>query len=71
MGLIAAVVGSHALSAQNENSDKSKKAPAVYNPYPPGIVPPDLDSEIERVRREVRGIFKEALTEWRARHRRL
>jgi cytochrome c peroxidase len=32
-----------------------------YNPYPPGILPPDLDSEIARVRREIRGIFREAL----------
>jgi cytochrome c peroxidase len=32
-----------------------------YNPYPPGILPDDLVSEIARVRREVRGIFREAL----------
>jgi hypothetical protein len=31
-----------------------------YNPYPPGILPDDLDSEIARVRREVRGIFRPA-----------
>jgi cytochrome c peroxidase len=42
------------------------KPPPVYNPYPPGILPPDLDSEIERVRREVRGIEQETLAEWRA-----
>jgi cytochrome c peroxidase len=35
--------------------------PPVYNPYPPGILPADLDSEIARVRREVNGIFREAL----------
>jgi hypothetical protein len=38
----------------------------AYNPYPPGILPSDLPSEIERVRREVRGIFNEALAEWQA-----
>jgi cytochrome c peroxidase len=37
-----------------------------YNPYPPGILPADLDFEIERVRREVRFIFNQALGEWRA-----
>src|SRR6266702_1224796 len=37
-----------------------------YNPYPPGILPPDLDSEIARVRREVASIENEALAQWRA-----
>jgi cytochrome c peroxidase len=40
--------------------------PPVYNPYPPGILPADLGSEIARVRREVQGIFDQALKEWRA-----
>lgn len=37
-----------------------------YNPFPPGILPTDLNSEIFRVQREVHGIFNEALTQWRA-----
>ena len=37
-----------------------------YNPYPPGILPSDLDAEIARVQREVQFIFNEALNEWRA-----
>ena len=36
-----------------------------FNPYPPGVLPPDLATEIARVQREVRFIFDEALTEWR------
>jgi cytochrome c peroxidase len=40
--------------------------PTPYNPYPPGIMPADIDSEIERVRREVNLIFQQALAEWRA-----
>jgi cytochrome c peroxidase len=40
--------------------------PPPYNPYPPGILPPDLRSEIDRVRREVNGIFRQALAQWRA-----
>ena len=39
---------------------------AVYNPYPPGILPPDLVPEIDRVVREVNLIEKEALTQWHA-----
>jgi cytochrome c peroxidase len=37
----------------------------IYNPYPPGILPPDLVPEIERVRRELNTIFNQALEEWR------
>ena len=37
----------------------------VYNPYPPGILPSDLDSEIDRVQREIRFIFDEYRTQWR------
>ena len=66
-GLIAIVVGSHAVSAQNEPGKKDKdKPPPVYNPYPFGILPADLNSEIARVRREVNFIEGEALTESRA-----
>ena len=35
----------------------------VYNPYPPGILPPDLDSELARVLGEVDGIEQEALAQ--------
>ena len=38
----------------------------LYDPYPPDILPSNLDSEIERIRGEVRGIFNQALSEWRA-----
>src|SRR5712671_3140643 len=37
-----------------------------YNPYPSGILPPDLDLEIARVRREVTTIENEAIVQWRA-----
>jgi len=48
------------------DDDGRHHPPPVYNPYPPGILPPDLDSEIARVRREVQFIFEEALAEWGA-----
>jgi cytochrome c peroxidase len=39
-------------------------SPTTYNPYPPGILPSDLSSEIQRVQGEVYGIFEEAITQW-------
>ena len=38
----------------------------VYNPYPPGILPSDLNSELARVLREIAGIENEAIAEWHA-----
>ena len=40
--------------------------PPIYNPYPPGILPSDIDSEIARVIREVDTIEAEALGQLRA-----
>ena len=37
-----------------------------YDPYPRGILPRDLEPELDRVRREVRFIFDQALAEMRA-----
>src|SRR3979490_2612499 len=37
--------------------------PKVYCPYPPGIIPSDLTTESERVRREIRGIEQQAMAE--------
>ena len=64
-GLIAIIVGSHTLSAQDKHAGKGDKdkPPPAYNPYPPGILPSDLVSEIARVRREVNFIENEALAE--------
>src|SRR5260370_29989859 len=63
---LAAVLGilsvPDAISAQAEVDQHMPP----YNPYPPGILPPDLDAEIARVQREVQFIFNKALSEWRA-----
>src|SRR5277367_6945532 len=45
---------------------ESALSDSVYNPYPPGILPPDLDSEIARVQREVEVIEGRALARWHA-----
>src|ERR1700736_3840938 len=39
---------------------------SVYDPYPPGILPPDLNSEIARVQREVGFVEDRSLARWRA-----
>jgi cytochrome c peroxidase len=38
----------------------------VYNPYPPGLLPADLDSEIARVLREIDVIEARAIQRWRS-----
>jgi len=51
-----------------ERKESPRSGPAlsesVYNPYPPGILPSDLDSEIARVLREVDVIEDRALARW-------
>jgi cytochrome c peroxidase len=42
------------------------QTPPNYNPYPSGILPANLDSEISRVRREVQTIFGRYFAEWQA-----
>jgi cytochrome c peroxidase len=45
---------------------QSQPPATIYNPYPPGILPSDLDSEIARVLREIDGIEVEAIGQWQA-----
>jgi cytochrome c peroxidase len=42
---------------------KPPPPPPIYNPYPLGIVPPDLDAELARVLGEIDGIEQEALAQ--------
>src|SRR3989454_5317937 len=63
--VLGSLIVSYTGSAQ-QDATSTTPIPLIYNPYPPGILPDDLVSEIERVRREVRGIFEEAFGEWRA-----
>jgi len=50
-----------ALAQQGQKGDPEEPPPPFYNPYPFGILPPDLPQEIERVLREVDFIESEAL----------
>src|SRR5260370_19044686 len=59
------------VSAQNGKGKEGKGGdpdtpPPFYNPYPPGILPADLDSEIARVLREVDFIEAEPLAQLRS-----
>ena len=55
-------VAGRKVSAQNAASPSEP----VYNPYPPGILPSDLNSELARVLREVDFVESEALKQWHA-----
>jgi hypothetical protein len=52
------------LFAQDDRQAGDK--PPVYFPYPPGLMPADLQSEIDRVNREVDQTFQEALAKARS-----
>ena len=39
-------------------------ADVIYDPYPPGILPDDLNAEIARVLREIASIENRAITRW-------
>ncbi|TMP90951.1 MAG: hypothetical protein E6L08_12120 [Verrucomicrobia bacterium] len=55
------------LLAQSQTSqiDTPQATPVpIYNPYPPGILPADLNSEINRVLREIASIENRAITRW-------
>jgi len=62
--------GIYALSGSAQQKAQKNKPPppppAIYNPYPPGILPLDLDPEVERVLREIDVIEARALVRWRA-----
>jgi hypothetical protein len=55
--VIVLITFSWRLSAQTS-------AQATYNPYPPGILPANLDSEIARVLREIDVIEARAIERW-------
>jgi cytochrome c peroxidase len=71
---LAAACGSEKRGQQDSNLEpKVGTAPLadagsepVYNPYPPGILPADLDAELARVVREVDVIEGRAMAAWKA-----
>jgi len=55
-----------ATGAKDTDDKPHQQSPPDYNPYPPGILPSNLNSEIARVLQEVDFIEKRALARWRA-----
>ena len=53
-------------SAPAKHEDKDEEARKVYNAYPPGILPSDLNSEIARVLGEVDFIEARGIARWQA-----
>jgi cytochrome c peroxidase len=45
---------------------QSQPPTSIYNPYPPGILPSDIATELARVEMEVDGIEQEAIAQWKA-----
>src|SRR5258706_14184924 len=52
------------ISAKNHEQEKGEPPFPIYNPYPPGILPADLNSEIARVLREIGVIEERAIQRW-------
>jgi len=59
---VAMFISVHLVAGQSEAA--SSPITQVYNPYPPGILPSDLNAEIARVQREVDLIEDRALARW-------
>ena len=63
--LAALIIISQIVSGQPETiEDEAPLATPVYNPYPPGILPSDLNAEIARVLREIDVIEARAIERW-------
>jgi cytochrome c peroxidase len=61
-GTLAMALGAAILS--NAVAEEGERPTPIYNPYPPGILPADLNSELARVVREVDFIEARALQRW-------
>jgi cytochrome c peroxidase len=64
--LVTLLMAPSSAEGKNNKHPKPGPSPTAYNPYPPGILPADLDSEIMRVQSEIQGIESEALTQAKA-----
>jgi cytochrome c peroxidase len=64
-GIGALLLSCGTVAPQGDKDHKKEVAPP-YNSYPPGILPGDLNSEIERVLREVGLVEARALARWHA-----
>lgn len=63
--LCAAIIGTLFVSS-SAAQQSTPPMPPPYSPYPPGILPAGLQSEIDRVRMEVRGIEQQYMQQFHA-----
>ena len=63
VAIVVLLVCPRPISVQAQGVDKDRPA-STYNPYPPGILPSGLNSEIARVLREMDVIENRALARW-------
>jgi cytochrome c peroxidase len=61
----ATIAGAMSFSVHIVHGQSAPAAPN-YNPYPPGILPSDIDTELARVGREISFIETEAIGQWQA-----
>src|SRR5438132_7035281 len=63
--VLGILIGFHAGSAQDVKGKKPSASPTPYNPYPPGILPADLQPEPDRAHRETASTFHKPFAEFR------
>ncbi|MBW8639421.1 hypothetical protein K1W69_19660 [Hoeflea sp. WL0058] len=66
VGLLAILALLQCAYAADQPATSKGGSSKVYMPYPPGILPADIKSEIERVRGEVAVAYQRAIAEWMA-----
>ncbi|HTC63188.1 MAG TPA: cytochrome c peroxidase [Candidatus Saccharimonadales bacterium] len=66
VALLISIRPTSAQNQQNGKADVNEPPFPIYNPYPPGILPADLNSEIARVLREIDVIENRAIQRWHA-----
>ncbi len=64
--IVAAAMSISARIVRGQSEKNAAGSALAYNPYPPGILPSDLSSEIARVQREVDVVEGRALARWKA-----
>jgi cytochrome c peroxidase len=67
IGILAVSAGITAMlfiSSRLLHAQQPTPTPTPYNPYPPGILPSNIASELARVQREIQGIFNNYVTQW-------
>jgi cytochrome c peroxidase len=63
MIICAAIAATLLISTRLTSAQNPLPMPTPYNPYPPGVLPTDIATELARVEREIAGIFSAYLAD--------